>query len=483
MKKIIIVGGGTAGLIIAIMLKKSNPDFVIEIIKSDDIGIIGVGEGSTEHWFQFLNYAEINIYDLFANTDCTFKYGIHFQNWNNDNKNFYHLINNFFTFKNINNFPSYEVGNISLANNLNEIHDSYMLESKHFFPLENSTYQFHFDTFKLNQFLIKLALERDIKVTIDTVTDIELDENGIKFIQSKNNVYKADFFVDATGFKKMLINKLNPKWIDCQEFLIANSAITFTLKPIVQNNTSFTSAISSKHGWIWEIPTQTRTGRGYVFNKDISSIEEIENDLKNLYKNINIEKNINFTAGYLENPWIKNCLAIGLASNFVEPLEASNIGCTIQQSFAFIQFINNLNLSNNIQQKTYNNICTNIFSNIIDFIQIHYKTKRQDSKFWIETNNTKLTPFNKTTLDYFKNNIPIEAYFDKSYIMFNQHNWINILFGLEYINLEVYKEIFNNLPNCDKHEFLVKKEVYANRVPNFTSNVDAIKLMKTYATN
>jgi len=206
-------------------------------------------------------------------------------------------------------------------------------------------------------------------------------------------------------------------------------------------------------GWAWKIPTQERVGNGYVFSSDFltnnNAIEEIESFYQK--ENLEINKSINFSAGFIDKFWNKNCLSIGLSSSFVEPLEATSIGTTIQQMFAFNNFINFYQKNDEIAPNKYNKIFNEVLWNIIDFIQLHYITKREDSDFWKTIKNEiHLTEFNLKYLDLFKNTGPANFLFDSRWNLFSDQNYFQIMNGLDMFNKKNLKNIYNNQSDTQK---------------------------------
>ncbi len=257
---------------------------------------------------------------------ATYKFGIMFEGWG-DKKYLHSLVTEWditegqehITFLNL------------IANN-KKLNPDFLY--KNILPVDINCKQFHFDTHKLNVFLEKTCGERDIKIIDDIISNVNLNVNkGITFIESDTQKYEADFFIDCTGFKRLLINKLGAKWISYKKYLKVNSAITFQT-PDEENYNCWTLAKAMKFGWRFKIPVQGRHGNGYIFSDKYTTPEKAKLEIeKELGYKINIGKHIKFDPGRLDKVWIKNCVAIGLSANFVEPLEATSIGTSIQQSF------------------------------------------------------------------------------------------------------------------------------------------------------
>ena len=447
-KSICIVGGGTAGMVAALILRKRFDDNIkIDIIKSEKIGIIGVGEGSTEHWKDFLEYVGISYKEIIKECDATCKSGIMFEGWSEKNflRDISELTNSKFsqTFVGYLNVICSNNKNKSLISNLhalkNKISSSYINNEK------EPTFPLHFNTFKLNSFLEKKAVLRGIKIINDEINKVILnDKKYIKKLIGEKKEHIYDFYIDCTGFRKILISNLNPKWISLSEYLHVNEAIVFPTEDTKEYNL-YTSAIAMKYGWMFKIPTYGRWGNGYIFDNDYINSEQAEQEInKKFNKKIKIAKNIKFDPGYLENVWINNCVAIGLSGNFVEPLEASSIGTSIQQSFLLMHYLYGYDEN---QIASYNEKIRGILENIRDFICLHYITEKKDTPFWIKArSNIPQTLLNN--LKKWQTRLPIQEDFDiyrTHYILFREPHFINVLHGLNLLNLKNLKQNLKSL--------------------------------------
>jgi tryptophan halogenase len=446
---IIVVGGGTAGLVTALIIRRANPSINIKVLESSDIGIIGVGEGSTEHWNEFMLGLGLDMGEMFRETDATFKTGIKFVNWNGDGKRYWHQVVSPYDSEFINYVPSYYTYIIAEGMEQEKMSAQNFIDCK-FIPDMHSTNQFHFDTFKLNQWLHKKCKAKGIEFVDAIVENVNLDERGYvrELVDSNHNAYQADFFVDASGFNRVIMKHLGAKWYDVDDKLPMNHAIAFPtgyLEDIPSHTTS--TALSS--GWLWNIPTQQRQGNGYVFCDEFISVDQAVNEVEeHLGHKIDVAKDIKFKAGRLEKPLIKNCLAVGLASMFVEPLEASSIGCTLQQAFVFSNMLHTYVKGTTVMENRYNKMLDGVFDNIIDFIQIHYLTKRNDTEFWkAKDSMITLTDFNKETLEVFKHTLPNKFNLEENYFMFRAPNWIQVMHGLGMFNQDSIKKCGKNSPN------------------------------------
>jgi len=485
---ITILGGGTAGLIAALMLKQSLKVANVKVIESSKIGIIGVGEGSTEHWDTFMKFIGIDAQDLISNTGATYKLGIRFENWNGDGKHYWHAIGHEFGHLD-ENTGLYPWAYKCIADNLTaddtvweEVRTNTVRP-----PFTHVSNQYHFDTRKLNDYFHRLASERGIQFYDDEIENVILDEEGfVKTLVGKKQSYDGDFFIDSSGFNRVISSKLGAKWIDCGDKLPMNSALAFPT-PYQEEIHQWTNAKALSSGWMWRIPTQDRFGNGYVFcDQFISEDQAYEEIVKEIGFEPEIGKKVKFSAGYVDRFWIKNCLSIGLAGMFVEPLEASSIGSTIQQIFGFINSIHCWNRENKSYIDRYNTDFSGVAQNIIDFIQLHYITKRNDSDFWRWVKDgIVLTDFNKENLEIWKNTFPSHAIFNDHYKMFKSINFIQVLHGLELFNTEAFKEsYYTKYPYYDEvvKDILVEDKLYDKK--SIVSHREAINsVLKGYKTD
>ena len=482
LKKITIVGGGTAGYIAALILKLRYPTVDIEIIKSDKIGIIGVGEGTTEHWNEFLKYINVPWQMLFKHCDATFKCGIKFKGWGVSD--YMHSIGPEHELKNGQYLLAYGLLISSNASNkeLNPIlvWDN-LVSADRLNPSSDSPYnQYHFNTHKLNDFLKKISIQRKIKIIDDKILDLTLNENGeIDLLIGEKNNYTADFFIDCTGFRKILISKLGAKWKSHSEFLKMKSAIVFPTNENKEYNL-WTTAQAMDYGWMFSIPVWGRNGNGYIFDSDYltpsKAKEEVE---KFLGHDIDVSKQLQFDPGFLDRVWIKNCCAIGLSANFIEPLEATSIGTSIQQTFLLMHRLPNYT------QKTidnYNKNITDIMLNIRDFVCLHYIVKKKNSQFWEDIANLAIPDTLAEKLEQWKHNLPIADDFNDqtAYLLFKEPHFIQILAGLKLFNLQKIQNEYNLISPHNKaraEDFIRETQTFA-RINPTVSHKKFIELIR-----
>ena len=435
-KDIAIVGGGTAGLITALMLRKTYPNLKIDLVESDKIGIVGVGEGSTEHWKDFMADCDISLSELVKETDATFKYGINFDNWNGDGKNYIHSVSSAYNIESQTHSKIVYAYLIANGAGPKDIVHEYIEKSLHRQPYWGVN-QFHFNTFKLNQYLHNLCEQRNITVIKAEVSQVTLTEDGSidKLITEDGRELAYDFYMDSTGFHRLLLQKtMGIAWKSYQKYLPMNSAIAFPTER-QEDIPSWTLSKALSSGWLWRIPTRERFGNGYVFNDQYLTFDQAQQEVEQLYgHSIDIGKKIKFDAGRLEKFWHKNCAAIGLSSSFIEPLEASSIGSSIQQARIFSTLLSSYVPNTEYAERIFNNESVELIENILDFVALHYMVKRNDTDFWKSTKDLEQPDGLKEKLEIFKHKFPGKSDFPNKRVMFKEANWIVVMHGLGLIS-------------------------------------------------
>ena len=459
---IIVVGGGNAGYMSALILKASFPNKNIRIIQSKKIGTIGVGESSSEHIAEFCSYVGISKLDFILRAKATFKLGIYFENWAHED-----FLHNVDSFSGVNstvrahyaylqsvvagNKPNYEMN--TCGNWVNQVPLSFFNDLT-----QTPSNQFHFDTHALNQYLRGICELRGITIIEDDIVGADVDaETGEIGSVNGCRKYYADFFIDCSGFSKLLLGKtLGVKWKSYSKYLPLNSAIAFATEEMNEYN-MYTKATTRSAGWTWQIPTQGRTGNGYVFSDKYTNFDLAHDELERTFdREITVNKTFKFDPGRMEKAWYKNCYAVGLSQSFVEPLEATAMGSVIQQMFAFVHYFPSYSVDE------CNEVVNNIFDNIFDYVQAHYLTKRDDVLFWRDIKNClRLTPSLEKTLDTWKKRFPLSGDIDCKWGMFTEVNYIQILYGLKWFDTQSVAKEYMHL----SHLPIVKwEDTYSNVV-------------------
>ena len=224
-----------------------------------------------------------------------------------------------------------------------------------------------------------------------------------------------------------------------------NSAIVFQT-PDTDNYNMWSLSKAMDYGWLFRTPVFGRWGNGYIYDDEFLTPEQAKAEVeKVLGHEIKIGQHIKFDPGALDTPWIKNCCAIGLSSSFVEPLEASSIGTSIQQSFLLMHKL--VNYNQDVIDK-YNKSFTDIVHNIRDFIVLHFVCPRRDTEFWRKVAAVKLPDSLQKNLNIWRHKMPVADDFDdvSPYVLFKELHFVFILHGLGLFDQDSITREYNTMP-------------------------------------
>ena len=458
MNNIVVVGGGASGWLTALYLKAVYQDKNITVIESSEIGILGAGEGATPHLISLLEFLNIPVYELILKCDATIKNGIKFTNWNDDGKHFYHSFipkdNIGFDIVKINDkvLPIYSsvLSALYLEDSLEPVDFGAKISEDSKVPFFKnkdgqyevlSNYSIHFNAVKFAGMLKEIAVSRGIHLVDGIVDNIVVDNNNnIKsLVLSNKKIVDVDFVFDNSGFHRVIIGKhFNAKWKSHSEYLPVDSAIPFFISQD-KEIPPYTEAIAMRYGWMWKIPLQSRYGCGYVYDSSLISekeaVKEIEEYLGFEPEYPRKEKGgFKFNAGYYETPWVNNCIAIGLASGFIEPLEATSIWVSIMSLERILSSSETLESYNQKNIDDFNSYFKSINDQVVDFIYFHYMSKRSDTDFWKKFKYDNAPENLKSLLNTWEYRLPrFDDFFGKIWILFN---WISVAAGIKKINKE-----------------------------------------------
>ena len=239
------------------------------------------------------------------------------------------------------------------------------------------------------------------------------------------------------------------------------------------------------YGWLFRIPTQHRFGNGYIFDTDYITAEQAKLEVEKYFGHeVNINKTLTFDPGALKNVWIKNCVAIGLSASFVEPLEASSIATTIQQSFMLAHRLENYT------QPTidiYNKAASEILENIRDFVILHYLTKKDNTQFWKDVSKIEIPESLQSKLNLWKHKLPMQEDFSgvSRHILFYDASYIMVLHGLGHFNVESIKKEYDACDQVTKNwveTTITNHELYMMNNAETITHKDFLKSIKQYQT-
>ncbi len=460
-KKVVIVGGGTGGWMAAAAFSKLlGKSFELTLIESDEISTIGVGEATVPPLILFHRLLDINEQEFMAAVKGTFKLGISFENWRDVNKNYIHSFGvvgkdcwaagfQHFWFKGLKVGATAEFGEYCLELRAAE-------ESK-FAHLPNSTlnYAYHMDAGLYAKFLRKIAEEYNTRRVEGKVVSVET-HNETGFIESvtlaSGEIVEGDLFIDCSGFRALLIEEtLHTGFEDWSHWLPCDSAVAVQTES-VREAVPYTRSIAHHAGWQWQIPLQHRVGNGLVYCSRYMSDEEAKKTLLESIdgKLISEPKIIKYKAGQRLKYWNKNCIALGLASGFIEPLESTSIHL-IQRGITRLLRMFPLDGIKQSEEDEYNSHMKVEVNNIRDFIILHYYlTEREDSRFWRYCKNMPIPESLKHKLTLFKETGNVYV---KTEELFREPSWLQVMMG-QGLMPDTHHAIVNQLTDADLISFL-----------------------------
>ena len=413
MKNILIVGSGQAGLITATTIKTAFPDYEVTVVASSGIEPIGVGEGSTEHWAAFEERVGIDRAHLVRDSLATLKYGIRFLDWTKHTPDYFHSISgkgvefaNTGTFNGVYSYIHASGSQLTPTLGFLGLIDGLVEDTP--VPLRQ-TNQFHFDSSKLNDFLKGFALTRGIHFIDAEVEGIFRDsENGdITHVLTSHGKIETDFVVDASGFHQVILKELGDihqssfeDYLPCDTALVFQTPGNPKIKP-------FTEAKALSAGWHWDIPTYERRGHGYVFSSryidEEHAIHEVENYID---EPITDTRTIKYKPYKVQNSWQFNCVAVGMVSNFIEPLEATSIAATIEQARLICSYLPTYQPNSGVHQHGYLKVFDSMFDNLLTMVSMHYVSDRRDFPMWVDQQNASRTELLLFLIELFKHRGP-----------------------------------------------------------------------------
>lgn len=401
---ITVVGGGSSGWMTALYLNKlynhTQTNVDITVIESKGIGILGVGEATVHSIRFFFAAMGLDENELLKETNATLKTGIMFRNWmkpvNQKTHQYFHP----FEHQALGNILDISSAWILSSRQLFERYDQGVSLSSHLMvdnlcPKMPASpqyqgivpYGYHIDATLMARFLRRKATEAGVTHVEATVDKVNVIAGNIVSINTDKGEFSADIFIDSTGFRGLLIEALkDDNWQSFEQELPCNKAVAMQVEYQEQQvPRSYTTATALSNGWAWEIDLTSRRGTGYVYDGNRLSKQQAEDELKqHLGADATVLKtlHLNMKIGCRKEFWVGNCIAIGLAGGFIEPLESTglhliNVG---------VKLLSTHISSNQIEQASrdsYNRLMNGIYDDLKRFIVLHYcLTDRDDTEFW-----------------------------------------------------------------------------------------------------
>ena len=472
-RNIVIVGGGSAGWMTAAYLSKALNGVKVKLIESATISTIGVGEATFSTIKVFFDFLGLDEHEWMPRCNAAYKLAIKFVNWNDERRHFYHpfqryeTIDGFFgaewwlkisQYADLQPFdyscfvipalcdrqrsPKYLDGNV-FDDKVKEFFEpgrafqkNMLSDLKIQYP-----YAYHFNASLLANFLRDYAVERGVEQILDDVLDVKFTEDGslAQVITKDHGGIGGDLFVDCTGFRGLLINQaLGEPFIPFSESLLCDRAIAMQIpRDIAKDGIKpYTTATALGSGWVWNIPLYGRDGTGYVYSSAFISQDEAEKEFRaHLGAASDHAKalHIKMRVGRNRNSWVKNCVAIGLSSGFVEPLESTGIFFIQHGIEELVSHLPGKPIDEQLV-KSYNQAVADCIDGIRDFLTIHYYgSTRADTPFWRATkHDLVICDELQERLRLWKTRLPNNRNITPRYHGFESYSYSVMLLGLGY---------------------------------------------------
>ncbi|KGJ96301.1 tryptophan halogenase family protein [Colwellia psychrerythraea] len=434
--KIVVAGGGTAGWMSAASLSKLlGKSFDITLVESDGIATVGVGEAAIPTLTAFHRLLGINEQAFMKATHATFKLGINFENWKKGDDEYMHGFGRVGKECWAGEFQHFWLH--GKQNNIEFAFDHYSPEiqaakaEKFALSKKGLNYSYHLDATLYAKFLRTFAEDHGVKRIEGKIIDVAKDSKTgeIKSLQLANgNVIEGQLFIDCTGFVGLLIEKaLHTGYEDWSHWLPCDSAVAVQTKS-VSAPLPYTRSIARESGWQWRIPLQHRVGNGLVFCSKYLADDDAKTFLIDNIEGepINQPRVIKFKTGRRRKGWNKNCVALGLSSGFLEPLESTSIHLIMSGVLRLIRLFPFEGISPSAVNE-YNQQLTSELEHIRDFIILHYHaTQRADTPFWQYCKGMEIPDSLKQRLDLFKETGRI---FTSEGELFRVDSWAQVMLG------------------------------------------------------
>jgi tryptophan halogenase len=471
-KTVVIVGGGSSGWMTAAYLIRALKGQRVVVVESSSIRTIGVGEATFSYMKLFFDFLGLREVDWMPHCSAAYKLAIRFVNWTKEPGHFYHP------------FQRYEVAN---AFNLGEwwlkllrgelpfdyacftipalcdakksprhldgtvfdekVHDYYADgRSPPNVAISGHTvqypYGYHFNAAELAEFLQRYAVKRGVSRIVDEVVEVLRTEDGaIAGLRTQEHgVVEGDLFVDCTGFRGLLINQaMGEPFISFNDTLLNDSAVALQVPRDIEREgmRPYTTAHTHSAGWSWDIPLYGRDGTGYVYSSRFIDKEEAEREFREFLGPAAdgcVAHPVRMRIGRCRRSWVKNCVAIGLSSGFVEPLESTGL-FFIQH--AIEELVNHFPGSSTIDEqlsKNYNRVIADCVEGVREFLTLHYYASgRVDTPYWRAVKQVELPAPLAERFELWKGRLPTPRTIYPFFHGFEAYSWSVMALGLDYL--------------------------------------------------
>ncbi|GAC13906.1 tryptophan halogenase family protein [Aliiglaciecola lipolytica] len=508
-RKIVIVGGGTAGwltagVIAAEHMANSEQGVAVTLIESPDVKPVGVGEGTWPTMRGTLRKMGVTETDFIRCCDATFKQGAKFAKWvtGADDDAYYHPLVLPQGYEQINLVPFWQqqASNIPFAD---AVSFQGQICERNLAPKQNTTpefahvanYAYHLDAGKFAAFLQQHCIEKlGVKHVLDTVVEVSSHDNGDirSLVTKQHGELSGDLFIDCSGFHALLIGKhYQIPFINKKDILFNDAALAVHVPYLDEHSpiASHTISTGQSAGWIWDIGLPSRRGVGHVYSSAHISDEQAEVELRQYIRDsvgdkaeeLSVRK-IPIVPGHRETFWHKNCVAVGLSAGFLEPLEASAL-VLVELSAAMIseQLPANRKVMD-IVAKRFNDKFRYRWDRIIDFLKLHYiLTQRKDTQYWIDNCHIDTIPDALTELmELWQHHSPWHSDFTQVDEVFPSASYQYVLYGMGFKTQQAKTERRSNNQQLALESFRQNQQMTEKLLRGLPTNRELINKIQQY---
>ena len=482
-RRVVIAGGGTAGWNAAAAISKILGKILeVTLIESDEIKTIGVGEATIPAMIAFHNLLEINEQEFMAATQATFKLAIRFENWRNVGENYYHAFGHTGTDHWTAGFQHF--WHKGRERNLASDFGDYCLERQaadagRFAHLPNHglIYAYHIDASLYAKYLRKMSESFGVKRVEGKIQEVETDpaSGHIKALRLNSGArIEGDLFIDCTGFRSLLLGgAMQVGFKDWSHWLFCDSAIAVQTEA-VRDAVPYTRAIAHTAGWQWRTALQRRVGNGLVYSSRYMEEAEARAILMSSVEGAPlIEPSlIKYKPGQREKTWSGNCIALGLSSGFLEPIESTSIHL-IQRNILRLMQMFPTNGICPADVAEYNRQSNDEIEHIRDFIILHYHvTNRRDTPFWRDASSMSIPASLQHRIDLFRETGRV---FRAANELFSESSWIQVMLG-QGITPKQHHQTADLMGDAELSQFLDGiRSTVAKTVQQLPAHLDYVK--------
>ncbi|TAM97325.1 MAG: tryptophan 7-halogenase [Rhodanobacteraceae bacterium] len=466
-RRVVIVGGGTAGWLAAALLARAlGPERQIRLVESAEIGTVGVGEATIPQILHINAFLGIDEDDLMRFTHGTYKLGVQLNDWGRLGDSYIHAFGDVglplgllpfhhYWLRSRGRSGAHPLWAYSLNAAAAAANKFARLDTVPDSPIGGIRYAYQFDAARYARYLRERMPEGAVQRIEGKVVDVKLrgEDGFIESLRLENGeIVEGDFFIDCSGFRGLLIEGALKTgyenwqhWLPCDRALAVASTRAAPMRP-------YTQAFARTAGWQWRIALQHRTGNGHVYcSRCISDDEAAAQLLANLEgEPLEEPRPLRFTTGMRKLAWNRNCLALGLAAGFMEPLESTSIHLVQSGVARFLGMFPDRHCDP-VLVDTYNRQTRFEYERVRDFLILHYKaTERDDTPFWRQCGAMEVPPALAQRISLFRRTGLI---FRDAEELFTETGWLQVMLG-QRIEPERYHPLADELEEAKLQGFL-----------------------------